>query len=101
MKTITGRTLLILISLGLFALYFFGVIDEPEFKSKLQAKIGKCVQVAARYSYGDKIDCIAKLESGQFVHFTSFYMLESGDVVFFAEYERPVTGLISYGLLSH
>ncbi len=76
---------------------FFGVIDEPEFKSKLQGRVEQCIQASSRYTYGGKINCTAVLENGYLVHFSSFYMLKSGDIVIYVEYERPLTGLKSYG----
>lgn len=81
----------------LSALFFFGVIDEPEFKSKLQGRVEQCIQASSRYTYGGKINCTAVLENGYLVHFSSFYMLKSGDIVIYVEYERPLTGLKSYG----
>lgn len=81
----------------LLALFFFGVIDEPEFKSKLQGKVEQCTQVPSRYTYGGKIDCTAVLENRYSVRFSSFNVLKSGDIVVYVEYERPLTGLKSYG----
>lgn len=86
-----------LIIFTLIALFFYGVIDGPEFKSKLKATVEQCVQVPARYTYGGKIDCTARLENGHLVHFSSISILKTGDTVSYVEYERPFTGLKSYG----
>lgn len=81
----------------LSVLFFWGVIDEPEFKSKLHGRVEQCIQTPSRYTYGGKINCTAVLENGYLVHFSNFYMLKSGDIVIYVEYERPLTGLKSYG----
>ena len=81
----------------LLALFSGGVIDEPELKSKLQGKVEQCIQFPSRYTYEGEINCTAVLENGYLVRFSSFYMLKSGDIVLYEEYERSLTGLKSYG----
>ena len=90
----------IIISLLLFcvfALFFYGIIDEPVYVTKRQGVVSECIQMPTRYEYGGKINCTANLDNGHLIYFTSYKFLNSKDVIFFAEYKRTYTGIVSYG----
>ena len=92
-----GTTLLLTFAGVVFLLMFgFGFIDEPVFKLKLKGQVEDCFYTSPRYVYGEQIICTAKLDNNLTVRFISLNIKKPGEVVIYAEYERPFTHMTKY-----